>query len=165
MILFKFIRNIKRFFYSNLLKKIAKKSGKIYVNRYSRINRNTVLGDNVNFNGLIVYGDGELTIGNNFHSGRNISIFTRIHNYKGNKLPYDELYIRKKVIIEDNVWIGSNVIIIGNVKIGEGSIVQAGSVVVKDLPKLSIAGGNPAVPFKKRDANHYNDLKTKKLFH
>ena len=54
---------------------------------------------------------------------------------------------------------GSRVTILGNTTIGEGSIIQAGSVVVNDIPPLSIAGGHPATVFSKRDEVHYNECK------
>ncbi len=50
-------------------------------------------------------------------------------------------------------------IVLGGVTIGEGAIIQAGSVFVKDIPPLAIAGGHPAVPFKYRDKEHYYRLK------
>ena len=69
------------------------------------------------------------------------------------------IYIVKDVVIEDNVWIGTHVIILGGAHIGEGAIIQAGSVVVGDVPALAIAGGHPAEPFKYRDEDHYYKLK------
>ncbi|MFO3717472.1 sugar O-acetyltransferase [Anaerococcus sp. ENR1011] len=45
--------------------------------------------------------------------------------------------------IENDVWVGGKVPVIGGVTIGEGSIIGAGSVVVKDIPKGVIAAGNP----------------------
>lgn len=48
------------------------------------------------------------------------------------------------IIIEDDVWIGANATVIGGVTIGEGSIIGAGSVVVRDIPRGVIAVGNPA---------------------
>lgn len=125
------------------------------VNSISRFNGNTYLGKNTNFNGLKVIGRGKLTIGDNFHSGSDCLIITEVHNYKGSAIPYDETYIIKDVDIGDNVWIGSRVIILGGVTIGEGAIIQAGAVVVKDIPPLSITGGNPATVFSKRDEEHY----------
>lgn len=67
--------------------------------------------------------------------------------------------------IKDNVWIGNNVIVLGGTKIGEGVIVHAGSVVAKDIPDFSIAGGHPAKVFKKRDIDHYERLKMEGKFH
>jgi acetyltransferase-like isoleucine patch superfamily enzyme len=51
------------------------------------------------------------------------------------------------------------------VTVGEGSIIQAGSVVVKDIPKYAIAGGHPAKVFKYRDIEHYKKLKMENKFH
>jgi acetyltransferase-like isoleucine patch superfamily enzyme len=48
------------------------------------------------------------------------------------------------IVIEDNCWIGANVIILRGVRIGAGSIIGAGSVVTKNIPKNSIAVGVPA---------------------
>lgn len=130
------------------------------VNGYSRVTANTYLGANVNMNGLRVRGRGKLTIGDNFHSGTGCLIITEVHNYNdGSALPYDETYIVKDVVIEDNVWLGSNVIILGGTWLGEGSIVQAGAVVVSDVPPCAIVGGNPARVFKHRDMEHYRQLK------
>lgn len=50
----------------------------------------------------------------------------------------------KPIIIGDNVWIGKNAIILKGVTIGNGAIIAAGSVVVKDVPPVSLVGGNPA---------------------
>ena len=50
----------------------------------------------------------------------------------------------KSPIIKNNVIIGANTVIIGNITIGENSIIAAGSVVLKDVPKNSVVGGNPA---------------------
>jgi acetyltransferase-like isoleucine patch superfamily enzyme len=72
--------------------------------------------------------------------------------------------IVKDVVIEDNVWLGNNVIVLPGVTIGEGAVIQAGSVVVKDIPALSVAGGHPAKVFNMRDIEHYNKLKEQKLF-
>jgi acetyltransferase-like isoleucine patch superfamily enzyme len=48
------------------------------------------------------------------------------------------------VIIEDDVWIGFNAAILKGVTIGRGSIIQPGSVVLKNVPPGSIVSGNPA---------------------
>ena len=113
-----------------------------------------------------IQGSGNVIIGDNFHSGIECMIITSIHNYdKGNAIPYDDTIISKDVIIEDNVWLGNRVIILPGVRLGEGSIIQAGSVVVNDIPKYAIAGGHPAKVFKNRDIEHYEKLKKEGKFH
>ena len=116
------IKNIKRLIYTNRVKLMSKSIGEdLKVNRNSKITKNTILGDNVNFNGISIKGNGKVTIGNNFHSGEECLIITDIHNYDhGNAIPYDSTYISKDIYIEDNVWVGSRVLILGGVNIGEG---------------------------------------------
>lgn len=155
-------------YYTLIIKRKAKAYGKgLKVNYKSNISKNTFLGSNVNFNGMsMAAGSAKITIGNNFHSGHNCQIIARYHNYDhGIAIPYDHTFIEKDVTIEDNVWLGANVIILGGVTIGEGAIIQAGSVVVKSIPKYGIAGGNPAKVFKYRNIEHYTELKNKQKFY
>ena len=104
-------------------------------------------------------------IGDNFHSGIECMIITDSHNYEGDAIPYDDTVISRDVVIEDNVWLGNRVIVLPGVTIGEGAIIQAGSVVVKDIPKYAIAGGHPAKVFSSRDNDHYEKLKKEGKFH
>ena len=48
------------------------------------------------------------------------------------------------ITIEDNVFIGARALIMPRVTIGKNSIVAAGSIVTKSIPKGSIVAGNPA---------------------
>src|SRR5262249_49497782 len=41
---------------------------------------------------------------------------------------------RRAVIIEDDVWIGPNATILKGVRIGQGSFIEAGSLVTRDVP-------------------------------
>lgn len=161
------IKRMKQVIFTVIVRKTAKQvRGRIIVNGWSKVTSNTYLGDNVNINGLKIEGLGSVIIGDNFHSGTGCLFITSFHNYDdGNKIPYDETYVHKDIIIEDNVWIGSRVLILGGVRIGEGAIIQAGSVVVFDIPKYAIAGGSPAKVFKTRDIEHYNKLKIAGCFH
>ena len=138
-------------------------SAKIRANGYTKLTRHTKVGNNVHFNGLRVLGVGNLQIGDNFHSGFGCKILTSYHNYESDSIPYDKTLIIKNVVIEENVWLGIEVIILPGVKIGEGAIIQAGSVVVSDIPKLAIAGGHPAKTFSYRNADRYYDLKSKNM--
>lgn len=49
----------------------------------------------------------------------------------------------KPINIGDDVWIGANSTICGGVSIGNGSVIGAGSVVIKDIPAGVVAAGNP----------------------
>ena len=153
-------------FYSLMVKVRAQSVGKnLHVNRLSIVSKTTILGNNVNFNGMSIRGKGIVRIGDNFHSGKECIMISQNHNYDhGKSIPYDETVIAKEIVIDDNVWIGDRVIILAGAHIGEGAIIQAGSVVVGDVPFCSIAGGHPAKPFKMRDVEHYNKLKKQGKF-
>ena len=163
----KFKKRIFRIYYTYLVRRKCVQCGpNLKVNGRSYVTRQTTLGTNVNFNGMKIAGGGNVKIGDNFHSGVECLLMPQIHNYdKGTKIPYDSTYILKDITIGDNVWIGDRVIILGGVTIGEGVIIQAGSVVVKDIPKYAIAGGHPAQVFSQRDIEHYEKLKKEKKFH
>lgn len=132
---------------------------------YTRVSRNTYLADHVFFNGMKITGPGRVSIGRYFHSGEGCLILTSNHNYEGGAIPYDDMAWVKDVVIGDFVWLGSRVIILPGVTIGEGAIIQAGAVVVRDIPPCAIAGGNPAEVFKYRDKEHFERLKGEKKFH
>jgi acetyltransferase-like isoleucine patch superfamily enzyme len=159
-LILRYIKKIKTFFLTIICLYLAKiERDKIFVNGYSVFTRKTKLGKNVHFNGMKVSGNGNVVIGDNFHSGSECLIITSVHNYNGKKIPYDETTIDRDVWIGANVWVGKRVIVLGGVEIGEGAIVQAGSCVVTDIPALAIAGGHPAKVFKFRDSEHYHDKK------
>jgi acetyltransferase-like isoleucine patch superfamily enzyme len=48
------------------------------------------------------------------------------------------------VVLGENVWLGARVIVLRGVTIGDGSVIGAGSVVAKDVPPRTVAGGIPA---------------------
>lgn len=57
---------------------------------------------------------------------------------------------RGNITIGNDVWIGYGAIILSGVTIGDGAIVGAHSLVTKDIPPYTIAGGVPARPIRKR---------------
>ena len=82
------------------------------------------------------------------------------------------LYINGSSTVSRKTFLGKNIHFngmeiggCGDVTIGEGAIIQAGSVVVKDIPKYAIAEGSPAIVFSQRNVEHYEELKKKKRFH
>jgi len=61
-----------------------------------------------------------------------------------------DIISKGKIILEEDVWIGSNSVILSGVTIGRGSVIGAGSIVTKDVPRYTIAAGNPAISIRKR---------------
>ena len=51
-------------------------------------------------------------------------------------------------VIGNNVELSPGVVVLGNVSIGDNSIIGAGAIVVKSIPKNAIAVGNPAIVIK-----------------
>jgi acetyltransferase-like isoleucine patch superfamily enzyme len=130
--------------------------------------------------GTVFYAPNKITIGNNVYIGKYCSFETDIEVDNdvlfGNKVgligkyDHDYSYIGKsikdspwigdidynfkgknlKIVVEKDVWIGYGAIIVSGVRIGRGSIVAAGSVVLRDVEPYTIVGGNPARVISKR---------------
>ena len=60
------------------------------------------------------------------------------------------LSLKGDTVIGNDVWIGQNVTVLPGVHIGDGAIIGANSVVSKDVPPYSVAGGNPVKVIRKR---------------
>ena len=165
-ILFRRFRKIILAYYTLKVKHSCHKYGQnLFIGGASSVSNKTTLGKNVSFNGMNIKGGGNVFIGDHFHSGQGCLMISEIHNYDhGNAIPYDNTYIFKDIMIENNVWLGDRVIVLGGVTIGEGAIIQAGSVITSDIPKYAIAGGHPAKVFKHRNINHYEKLKEEGKF-
>lgn len=160
------IKKLRTFVYTSIARfSCGNWKANLKANGYTKLTKKTVIGKNVHFNGMMVYGKGKCVFGNNFHSGFGCKILTTNHNYEGERIPYDHTTISRDVYIEDNVWLGINVTILSGVTIGEGAIIQAGSTVVSNIPKMAIAGGHPATPFAKRNEEKYFELKKLERFY
>ena len=57
--------------------------------------------------------------------------------------------------LENNVTVGAGAKILGNITIGENSKIGANSVILKDIPKNSVAVGIPGRKKKKADDDYY----------
>ena len=134
------------------------------VNGWSRINAPTFLGSDVHFNGIRILGVGEVRIGSHFHSGKDVLMISQVHDYLSpDQLPYGPELLPRPISIGDFVWLGDRVTILGGAVIGDGAIIQAGSVVVGEVPELAIAGGHPATPFRFRDRKRFDAAKQSML--
>jgi acetyltransferase-like isoleucine patch superfamily enzyme len=88
-------------------------------------------------NNCLIAGESKITDNNN-HG---------IH-YKNRDMTAEDV---SPITIDDHAWIGMNSIILKGVTIGKGAVVAAGSVVTKDVPEMTLVGGNPAKVIKKID--------------
>jgi maltose O-acetyltransferase len=145
---------------------------------YSSFRNKYSLHNSFYFNGegILMYGEGEISIGENTYIGR----YSRIQVSKGNFVrigknckigpsfqiwtqtsevdcdfsEYSKMrYKYGDIIIGDAVWIGTGVVISPGVTVGNNSIIGANSVVSKDVPDFAIVAGVPAkiIRFKKID--------------
>lgn len=103
------------------------------------------IGENVGISGATISCENRILIGNNVLIGSGVLI-TDSDSHPLNPLDRDnnDLIKTAPIIIEDNVFIGARSIILKGVCIGQGSVVGAGSVVVKNIPPMCICAGNPA---------------------
>lgn len=110
------------------------------------------IGDSCSLNPFtIIYGQGNVNIGNNVRIGPNCSIIASNHNYDDPEIPIRKQGLDcKGIIIGDDVWIGTGVIVLDGVNIGSGSIIAAGAVITKDVPRMSVVGGVPGRIIKQR---------------
>ena len=111
-----------------------------------------VIGNNVGIaqNGFIQV-RGKVVIEDNVIFGPNVSIFSENHVFENPDLPVNvQGESRKGVKIESGVWIGTRAVILDGVTVGKNSIVAAGSIVSKNVPRYSIVGGIPAKVIKMR---------------
>mgnify|MGYP006121654515 CR=1 FL=1 len=112
-----------------------------------------VIGDNVGMSDTTITCHEKITIGNNVLLGVGCQIRdTDNHSLNANDRLVGLDWKNKKngpIIIEDNVFIGAYSFILKGVRIGENSIIGAGSIVTKNIPKNEIWGGNPAKFIKK----------------
>ena len=84
-----------------------------------------------------------ITIGRDCQIGPNVQLLTPTHPVDPQPRR-DKLEAAEPIVIEDNVWLGGGAIILPGVRIGENSVIGAGAVVTKDVPRNSVAVGNPA---------------------
>jgi acetyltransferase-like isoleucine patch superfamily enzyme len=83
---------------------------------------------------------GQLRIGNNVDIAQETNIWTLEHDVNNDY----HASVGADVTIEDFVWIASRATILPGVTIHRGAVVDANSVVTKDVPAMSIVAGIPA---------------------
>lgn len=94
----------------------------------------------------------------NYHGYKEVGVPSRIA--KVDKPPIDLI-----TNIEAEVWIGQRTTIIHGVTIGRGSVIAAGSVVTKDIPRYTVYGGVPAKLIKNRFPSDADIVEHEKLLY
>ena len=85
----------------------------------------------------------KVEIGDDCIFGENVHIYDHNHNYKDpDNLIRCQGFSCGNVKIGQNCWIGTNAVILKGVTIGNNSIVQAGTVVYKNVPENSVLLSN-----------------------
>ena len=109
-----------------------------------------VIGNNCSFGAFNhITAINEINIGDNFVSGKFVTITDNSHGYTGYQslqIPPTERPLISKggVVIGKNVWVGDKATILPGVAIGDGAVIAANAVVTKDVPAYSVVAGNPA---------------------
>ena len=159
------IRNLRSIVYSGRLKSCGK-NVKFLTGVKLHSAKNIQIGSNVRIGERsFLSAQGGIEIGNNVSIAQEVLIWSANHNYYSpEELPYDSVYIKKPVIIKDNVWIGARACIVPGIIIDEGAVIAMGAVVTSNIPKCAVAGENPAKIIKYRDIKKYEELKNNKAF-
>lgn len=116
-----------------------------------KANSNLIIGDNSSIGSYKIDLRSPVTIGKNVIISNNSEIITTSHHIDSPEWEHKYYGIE----IEDYVWIASNALILPSCRrIGYGAVIGAGSVVVKDVPAMSVMSGNPAKILKQRKCVH-----------
>jgi acetyltransferase-like isoleucine patch superfamily enzyme len=109
--------------------------------RGAKVGRRVWLGQGVYFDELHPEA---ISIGENCTIGLRVSIFT--HFYWGSRRGSEAA---KPVVIEDDVFVGPHSVVLPGVTIGRGAVIQAGTVVARNVPPGVLWGYESAHPLAK----------------
>lgn len=138
-------------------------SGGIFIGDNVEVARNTMIRSR---GGIIEVGEGTgissychiSSIATKVKLGKNVLIASYCYIIGGGTYGFDRLDVPinaqkkpgKGIVIGDDVWLGAGVYVLDGNNIGTGSVIGAGAVVTKDIPKYSVAVGVPAKVIRKR---------------
>ncbi len=143
-----FARNIRGYFAGKIAAAVG---SNVNIEKGAYFTPGLTLGDRSGI-GIKCEVHGKVTIGNDVMMAPEVIIYTKGHAYDNLTLPMIEQgdTPTKPVTIGDDVWIGRRALILPGVSIGNGAIVGAGAIVTKNVPPMTIVGGNPAKVIKDR---------------
>ena len=95
----------------------------------------------------LIYNLGPIKIGDRTTISQRVHLCAGTHDYKDPSMPL----IKPPIQIGNEVWVCADAFVGPDTVIKDRAIVAAASVVVKDVEKLQVVGGNPAKLIKLRD--------------
>lgn len=116
-------------------------SSKIWAPWNLELGKNSCLGPKVE-----CYNQGHINIGDNTIISQKVYLCASTHNYKLKDFPL----VLKPITIGNGVWVAAAAFIGPSVNIGDDAVVAAKAVVIKNIEKSTIVGGNPAKLIKSR---------------
>lgn len=117
-------------------------SVKIWAPWNLEVGKNSSLGPKVD-----CYNQGKICIGENTIVSQKTYLCASTHDYTKKNFPL----ILKPILIGNGVWIAADVFISPGVCIEDDAVIAARAVVVKNVEKKTVVGGNPAKFIKLRD--------------
>lgn len=141
------VKEIRYFMLKNIIdyagKNVLVETGALF-SPFIKIGDNSSIGEYCRIRANVV-------IGNDVMMGPGVQIITENHIFEDMETPMRlQGDVNKNIFIGNDIWIGTNAIILPGVKIEDHSIIAAGAIVTKDVPKYAIVGGNPAKIIKYR---------------
>jgi putative colanic acid biosynthesis acetyltransferase WcaF len=94
----------------------------------------------------VLYSLGKIVIGHRTTLSQHVHLCAGTHDHRRD----DFALLTPPITVGNDAWIGADAFVGPGVKIGERAIVGARGVVVKDVAKNTIVGGNPAKKIKDR---------------
>jgi maltose O-acetyltransferase len=89
-----------------------------------------------------LFADDTIEIGHDTMIGSQTIITTATHSYTNNPMWKEK--ICRPVRIGSHVWIGTGVIILPGVRIEDYSVIGAGTVITRHVPRAAVVAGSPA---------------------
>lgn len=132
--------------------KIGRNTSILYGAMLLTYSGNITIGDDCSVNPYaVLYGHGNLTIGNGVRIATHSVIIPSNHTFDDINTPiFKQPNISKGINILDDVWVGCDVKILDGVTIGNGSVIAAGAVVNTNIDAFTVNAGIPSKVIKNR---------------